>query len=68
MKINLIRTLVPFVGLTCGEAKIEETGAKSDDLNSCTLCAESKGLGGGIGERLLMKLNTGESCKTVKSN
>jgi hypothetical protein len=46
----------------CGEAKIEETGAKSDDLKSCTLCAESEGLGGSIGDRLLMKLKTGESC------
>jgi hypothetical protein len=60
--MNLIRSLGSFVGLMCGEAKIEETGAKSDDLKSCTLCAESEGLGGGIGDRLLMKLKTGESC------
>jgi hypothetical protein len=59
---HLIRILGSFAGLTCGEAKIEETGAKSNDLNSCTLCAVSEGLGGGIGERLLMKLKTGESC------
>jgi hypothetical protein len=31
-------------------------------LKSGTICDESEGLGGGIGDRLLMKLKTGESC------
>lgn len=42
--------------------KIEEI-AKSDGLNSCTFCAEPKGFGVAIGDRLLMKSKIGESCK-----
>jgi len=43
--------------------KIDESGSKSDDLNSWTFCAEPRGLGVAIGDRLLMKSKTGESCK-----
>jgi hypothetical protein len=52
-----------FRGLTWGEVKIEETGAKFDDLNSWTLCVEPKGFGGAMGDRLSTKSKIGESCK-----
>jgi hypothetical protein len=52
-----------FCGLTWGEAKIEETGAKFDDLNSWTFCVEPKGFGVAIGDKLVMKSKIGESCK-----
>ena len=63
IEFYLVRGLYSFCGLTCGEVKIDESGSKSDDLNSWTFCAEPRSLGVAIGDRLLMKSKTGESCK-----
>jgi hypothetical protein len=62
-KYYLIPGLDSFCGLTWGDVKIDETGTKSDDLNSCPFCAESKGFGVAIGDRLLKKSKTGVSCR-----
>lgn len=59
--MQLIVDLDSFRGLTWGEVKIEETGAKFDDLNSWTLCVEPKGFGGAMGDRLSTKSKIGES-------
>lgn len=52
-----------FSGLTCGGVKMEKTGGNSDGLHNGTGCTEFGGFSVSIGDRVLMKLKTGESCR-----
>jgi hypothetical protein len=42
---------------------MEESGDNSDGLNNCTGCTKLGGFSVSIGDRVLMKLKIGESCR-----
>lgn len=64
MIIYLIKNLDSLCRFSCGEVKMEEVGCRYD----CTLCTASTDLTGWIGDKLLMKLNKGESCNDIQNN